>query len=101
MVVGGFCLEERLFLCMLPFVGIGLIFVLTFLGSTRLCFELICVFFMFFRTDRQKCFLGIAPFVSAMVSYPYEPRKCHTSIHSYCIFFRLFSSCHEPVKIII
>lgn len=42
---------------------------LNFFGSMRLCFELNSVFVIFFRAERQKPVLGIAPVVSAMRFY--------------------------------
>lgn len=64
--------RESLFLWVLHFVGIGItctMCMFNFWGSMRLCFELICVFVIFFRAERQKPVLGITPVVSAMLFY--------------------------------
>lgn len=54
------------------FVGIGItctMCVLNILGSMRLCYELNCVFVIFFSAERQKPVLGITLVVSAMLFY--------------------------------
>jgi len=73
------CGRECLVLWMFPFVGIDLTCttcMFNFLGSMRLCFELNCVFVIFFRAERQQAVLGVTPVVSAMHFHLGEPRKC-------------------------